>query len=114
MGPRLILLAALSCPLLLGGCGGAPEKAAGAQATVPVEAGVAPDPIGDDGITAIDAALGDGRAMPADSSAPSAYDLAARAAAHAAAVPAAAAASPAAPDDADELPRGNDSVTVGD
>lgn len=68
---------------VLAACGAKPTPATTApDATVSPVAAAAEEPLlanGSDRITAIDAADGDGRAMPADSFAPSAYDLAQRA-----------------------------------
>ena len=76
--PALILLLALA------GCGSKPAPTATSADGNATSIAIAPDeepaPSGEAaGITAIDAATGDGRAMPADSAAPSAYDLAQRA-----------------------------------
>ena len=73
------MLPAATLLLLLAGCGG-PHAAAEQAPTQPsVVEGESPAPVGAGGITAIDAALADGAAMPADSAAPSAYDRAMRA-----------------------------------
>lgn len=70
--------------LALAGCGAKPPPAATAPdaASAPSVATAEEEPAqpaGAGGITAIDAATGDALAMPADSAAPSAYDLAQRA-----------------------------------
>lgn len=67
--------------LALAGCGGSSAPAVSGEATSPdvrVATAAEPQSIGTDGMTAIDAALADGKAMPAGSYAPSAYELASR------------------------------------
>lgn len=77
------MLSALIILLALAGCGGEPTPAAtvpDAASTGSVTAEEEPaQPADAGGITAIDAASGDAQAMPADSAAPSVYDLAQRA-----------------------------------
>jgi hypothetical protein len=68
------------CGLLLAGCGpsGSPasQNVEGDTATSLASDAGETSPVGRSGITAVDAALGDGAGLPADSRAPTAYDRA--------------------------------------